>query len=114
MTKATMLVLAVILFSWGYLRWLHSEAKKRSRMTRKARLELLVECPLGEPKLLEQPRSDRSDQTQVGRGSAVTILRLVLAKVAKLMATRKYQKRSRLTKGDIKRTSSMYLESSHR
>lgn len=60
----------------------HSDEKKRSKMIKKAKLALLVECPLGEPKLLAHPRLDRSDQTQTGLGSDWTILRLILAKLA--------------------------------
>ena len=57
-------------------------------MTRVANVALLVDCPLGELKLAEQPMLERSDHTQTGLGAAIIILRLILEKEANWMAAR--------------------------
>ena len=45
--KASLCVLSVILFRSGYFLLLHSEAKKRSKITMNAKLALLAEWPDG-------------------------------------------------------------------
>ena len=65
-----------------YLFRLYSEAKKRSKMMRNAKLALRVACPDGYPRFNEQPLAGKSDQTQVGRGSFRIILMFNLTKVA--------------------------------
>ena len=54
------------------------DGKKRSNKIMKTRLADLVEWPLGEPKLVAQPWLGMSDHTQVGLGSLMTILMLLL------------------------------------
>ena len=78
--KASLCVLSVILFRSGYFLLLHSEAKKRSKITMNAKLALLAEWPEGAPKLVEQPNELKSDQAHTGRGSDIIIFILILTK----------------------------------